>query len=237
MDSIKAIFESLKLTLYEWMAVLLPGMAGIECIRLLLLPTKNVLPGSTPPDNSVAIFGATNVIAYLVVAYLAGLVFQGLSSVLVGKTVDYVLKLNDAEARAPCPQGRKEAEEKAPPPPASRDQALRLARSLLNEDLPEQLLVPFCLSRLDVKRTVYDRFTALRDMCRALTLVAAIAALAVLFADGSRVPSGYKGPLFIAAALGTVGLCERFIRYRPLANEALFGLFLSNEIPPPPKAQ
>jgi hypothetical protein len=221
-DSIKGIFESLKLTLYEWMAVLLPGIAGVECIRLLLLPIHNVLPGSTKPGDELAIFGATNVVAYLVVAYLAGLAFQGLSSILVGKPVAYVLKQMEPEA-------------KAPRPPGSKEQALKLARSLLREDLPEELLVSFCLSRVDVKRTVYDRFTTLRDMCRALTLVAAIAALAILFAGETRVPSGYRAPLFVAAALATAGLCERYIRYRPLADEALFGLFLSNEIPAPPK--
>jgi hypothetical protein len=220
-ESVKWIFESLKLTLYEWMAVLLPGIAGVECIRLLLLPTHNFLPGSPKSSDQPAIF-ATNVVAYVVVAYLAGLVFQGLSSVLVERSVAYVLKRLYKKA-------------KTPPPPSSKALALKVARGLLREDLPEPLLVSFCLSRVDVKRTSYDRFTALRDMCRALTLVAAIAAVGVLFAAESRVPSGYRWPLLIVAIFAAAGLCERFIRYRPLADEALYGLFLSNEIQPPPK--
>jgi len=120
-------------------------------------------------------------------------------------------------------------------PTKSKELALQVARSLLKQDLSDDLLISFCLSRVDAKRTAYDRFSALRDMSRALVLVSLVAAVGIVFANGERVATDHKMWLVVGSLAAAVGFFERFIRYRPLANEALFGQFLSNETIAPPK--
>jgi hypothetical protein len=213
-ESIKGIVESLKVTLYEWLGIFLPGLCAVESVRVVLLPIKNVVPGSPRPDSGASLFDPTSVVAYLVLAYIAGLAVQGLSALVLEKLIGRFF-----------------------PSPVSEDrQAARaVANALVKGDLPEDLLVSFCLSRVDTKRSAYDRFLALRDMTRALVLISAATGIEVLAADTRRVAPNHKVWLALGCLLATAGFLERFIRYRPLPNQALFGLFLSAELTPPSK--
>jgi hypothetical protein len=216
MEFVKGIFDSLRITLYEWLAILLPGVVCIESLRFTLLPAKNLLPGSTKLDNGIAILGSASIVVYLVIAYILGIAVQGLSALPT--------KIRKPELSEPS---------------SAQQIASKLMSALLHADVDANdvsLLRSFCLSRIDTKRAPYDRFAALRDMCRALRTVAIGTTLAIAFADEQHIISWcYKGWLMAGCIALAGGFWERYLKFKPLADQALFGLFLGSETALPPK--
>ena len=193
MDALRALIESLKLTAYDLLAVLLPG-------ALLLRGLGGMFPAA-----QLGLFGAAGAsalvpdgLSFAALAFTAGLVLQGAGGRLVpGK-----------------------------PQPELVAAAREVIKSRYGRDLPDGLVFDFCLSKIEARRAVYDKFVALRGMARALAVAAGVLGVAGVFASGSWT---LRALAFFAALLCGTSLLALHRHYAPLGERALVGLFIAGE--------
>ena len=196
-EALRSLIETLKLTGYDLLAVLLPGALLVRGFGLLFPGAQIGSPGAGPlvPDA----------LAFTVLAYAAGLVAQGAGGLVSRRRT-------------------------APEP-------LEMAKKLIVErygrTLPDGLVIDFCLTKLETRRAVYDKFVALRGMARAL--VVAAGALGVARA---ALGQGLEERLAVLAATAVVCVSLRalYLHYAPLGDHAVVGMFIATESPPLEKA-
>jgi len=193
-DALRALIESLKLTAYDLLAVLLPGAILLRGLGGMFPAAQLGAAGAGPLVPDALSFGA--------LAFTAGLVLQGAGGLLV--------------------RGR--------PQPELLRAAREVIKSRYGRELPDGLVFDFCLSKIEARRGVYDKFVALRGMARALTVASAALGVAGVIAAGTW-------PLR-ALALFTSLLCGASLyalhrHYAPLGEQALVGLFIAGESQPP----
>jgi hypothetical protein len=192
-DALRALIESLKLTAYDLLAVLLPG-------AILLRGLGGIFPGG--PLGGVGAAGAGTLVpdalSFGALAFTAGLVLQGAGGLAV--------------------RGR--------PHPDVLQTAKALIKRRYDLDLPDGLVFDFCLSKIEARRGVYDKFVALRGMARALAVAAAVLGAAGVFAAGTW---AVKALAFFTALFCGTSLLALHRHYAPLGERALVGLFIAGE--------
>jgi hypothetical protein len=208
MDEIKGILESLRASAYNLAALLLPGALLLEIVQRAFA-LGALIPWSQP-------------VPYAVAAYATGFVLQGVSCRLFARPV-----LRKAVALADLTR--------------ERDEAVAAARALVLrryevEDVPAASVVDIALTRAADKREVYDKFVAMRDMARALTVVFTV----MFIAAAVRLAGAWhaKDPRLVrecavavaAAALGLYGAFDRLQRFQVAAEKAIVGVFIASEL-------
>lgn len=199
MDTLKKFIETLKLTLYEILALLLPGAILVEAAR-----------AGPQPLLTINTTGSTGIIYFVVLSYAGGLAVQGITN-LVFRRLPNLFRTGHLSTNPPR---RKQ-------PLEAQAEARRVVEKLFGPKVDDELLEGYCLSSLGKSQAVYDRFLALRDTARALFLVFPLAWL--LFAYGAHWPSASKS---IGLLFGLIGFLERYHRFDRAAEEALFTQFL-----------
>lgn len=208
MEIIKAFADTFKITIYEILAILLPGTTAIEVIRRVVLG-----PDARPPGTLV----------YILVAYIAGITAQGFCAFLVdlGKPIKQRWR---ARRRAP-------AQEVAPADAKPGDDeevievASALARSRLGFAVPKAALLDFCLTRIDARRTIYERFVAMRDMARGVGFSAVLLFGCALFADW---PSGrHAWAAGIVSVIAVLAMWNRYWTYARITRTVALSQFLA----------
>jgi hypothetical protein len=200
MDTLKTFMETLKLTLYEILALLLPGAILVEAAREL--PQRPLTVNTT---------NSTGIIYFLVLSYVGGLAAQGITN-LIFRRVPNLLRTGHLST---IPPKRKQ-------PLEAHARAKRVVEKLIGTKVDDEFVEGYCLSSLSTSRA-YDRFLALRDMARALFLAFPVAWW--VFASGAHWPLASK---FIGVLAGTIGFLERYFRFDRAADEALFTQFLAD---------
>jgi len=204
MDTLKAFMETLKLTLYEILAVLLPGAILVEAAR-------KVPPGLLTVNTT----NSTGIIYFLVLSYVGGLAAQGITN-LIFRRVPNLLRTGHLST---IPPNRKQ-------PLEAHARAKSVVEELFGTKVKvvdDEFAAGYCLSS-STSHAAYDRFLALRDMARALFLVFPVAWWVI--AHGANWPLAVKS---IGLLLGTIGFLERYFRYDRAAEEALFTQFLADK--------
>lgn len=198
MESLRALIDTLKLTAYDLLAVLLPGALLVRGFGLLFPGAQIGSPGAGPlvPDA----------LAFTVLAYAAGLTAQGAGGLVSRRRTSPELLLV----------------------------AKKLIAERYGRALPDGLVIDFCLTKLEGRRAVYDKFVALRGMARALVVVAAALGVA-----RAALGQGPEERLAVLAATSVVCLSLRalYLHYAPLGDQAVVGMFIANESPLVGKAE
>lgn len=103
-------------------------------------------------------------------------------------------------------------------------------------DLPRSELLNYCLSTIESRRAVHDKFVALRDMTRGLAVAAAVVCVALLF--GRPLPLAGRAYAVVVSAAVVWLLWTRYRTFAPLAELAVYSQFLAAEpvsvVPDPP---
>jgi hypothetical protein len=189
-EALRSLVESLKLTAYDVLAVLLPGAVCVRGLGLLLDGTA----------AGKALLGLEG-LQLFTLAFTSGLVLQGAGGLLL--------------------RGRPQPE------------LLLLARELIERrygaQVPERLVLDFCLSKVEGKRGVYDKFVALRGMARGLSVAALVLGAAGVFASASAAGMAFAAVLGLLCA-GSLYSLHR--HYAPLGERAVVGLFFAAELQP-----
>jgi hypothetical protein len=141
-------------------------------------------------------------------AWVAGLTAQGVGHLC-----------SDAGERPAMP----EAEAKA------RALASAVARRQINREIDDSLLLDFCLSRVEAKRAIYDKFTALKDTARGLLVALPTSAVMLLFWNGQFKGTGWGLLTAFVTLFAIFGLLDRFRQFAPLANRVVFMQFVAAE--------
>ncbi len=204
-EGLKSLLDAGKTTTYELLAVLLPG-------AIVLSSAATLIP--------IPIVGGT--VGELASAYILGTAVQGLASFIFGWEVF------------------KRVLEKQPPNwQAAHDYALKLIRLKLDKDFPEAATLDVCLTKVGERRQVYEKFVALRDMSRGLA-VATVPLSAFLIRhnwnaliEGGSAIGGLKvfGAI-IATIVSILAFVERYGRFNPLAQQAIYGQFIAMQLQP-----
>jgi hypothetical protein len=170
----------------------------------VLLPGALAVRGLSAifPDVRVASPGAgplvPDALAFTALAYAAGLVAQGAGGLVSrGRT-----------------------------PPELLEEARKVIRERYRRELPDALVLDFCLTKLEGRRGVYDKFVALRGMARALVVTSAV--LGVARAAVSASPDTAIAVL-LATALVCGALLALYRHYAPLGARAVVGMFVASE--------
>jgi len=178
-------------------------------VTAILLPGAAVLEllKWTTPLYSVTI----GFVAYTGTAFICGAAVQGVASVLFSMPV--LRKLTE-------PKGGHDGE--------------RHAQRILEEKLGEKIelarVLDLCLSAVDAKRDIYDKFVALRDMSRGLALTSLLAAAVLVIRHHSDLGSARYGLSLTFSVLGAVGFVERYRRFSPLGRQAVYAQFIASEM-------
>lgn len=209
MDFLTKIFNILKNWFYELLAVLVPGSVLVA-----------VLPGVISVQNAALKFSISE--ALVIFAYVAGILSQGLSD-LVTRRLDPPRATNKDYKTCNT----------------LREQVAGLVNQKLSAatvQVPIEAVLGICLTHVDTKREVYDKFLALRDMSRGL-MVSVVAAAAILLWRSYASLEPWQVAGVAALALGAaVAFYNRYRRYQPLAEQALYEVFLAMELKDPTPA-
>jgi hypothetical protein len=199
-DALRALIESLKLTAYDLLAVLLPGALLLRGLGGMFPSAQLGLLGAAGASTLIP-----DALSFGALAFTAGLVLQGAGGRLVpGK-----------------------------PQPELVQAAREVIKSRYGRDLPDGLVFDFCLSKIDARRAVYDKFVALRGMARALTVAAGVLGVAGVFAADTW---AMRLLSFFTALLCGASLFALHRHYAPLGERALVGLFIAGESQAAPPA-
>ena len=139
-------------------------------------------------------------LAALIVCYFAGLVAQGASGLLSRRRT----------------------------PPELLQEARKLILERYGRALPDWLLIDFCLTKLEGRRSIYEKFVALRGMARALSLSALIVGIPRI-AQARTLEA--RGLAAVATALVAGSLYALYRHYAPLADRSVVGMFVAAESP------
>lgn len=199
MDTLKTFMETLKLTLYEILALLLPGAVVVEAARV-----------GTEPLVTVNTTNSTGIIYFLVLSYVGGLATQGITN-LIFRRVPNLFRTGHLST---IPAKRKQ-------PLEAHARAKREVEKLFGTKVDDEFVEGYCLSSLSTSHAAFDRFLALRDTVRALFLVLPVAWW--LFAYGAHWPLASKSTGLL---LGLIGFLERYHRFDRAAEDVLFTQFL-----------
>lgn len=182
----------------------------------LLLPGGVVL-GALEHATELAIpFGTIGAIA---AAYIFGTVLQAIA--------DFLLKRERIKKRL-----------HGDPPvwTTSHDYALGLIQRKLSA-APKDATLDVCLTHVGSRRTVYDKFVALRDTARGLAFATLITAALVIVAEWSTLASGpwwaatarIAGSIVLAIGV-FLAFIQRYSRFHPLALQAVYGQFIATQL-------
>lgn len=211
MEALKELLDSLRSSVYTILSLLLPGSI-IVYLAQSLLPERFRLP--------------PRVAGFLVAAYVAGLAAQGFGGV-VPSLVKRIMKA--------IRKYRKKDGQDAKPKSAD-DETEAFVKGIIDKNLgtsiPASTTFNVTLSSVHDHREVYDRFTALRDMCRGL-IVASVIALIVLLVRRKEFSSGVFWGAIAVLVAAAAGLNERYIRFSPLPRQIVFGQFIAAQLKKP----
>ncbi len=181
---------------------------------ILLLAALSAV-GVTLPGGTVVLLGAS---------YAAGMALQGIG--------DFLFKRSPLKKLAEVPAKWKE----------TQVYALRLINRRLDHPIPDWAVLDVCLTRVEARRTVYDKFTALRDTARGLAVVTPILAGLLLRIYWSQLTVGSLWLVIakLAAMLATtasvfMAFAQRYTRFHPLAQQVVYGQFIALEIGESPR--
>ncbi|NBC39888.1 hypothetical protein [Corallococcus exiguus] len=202
MDFISKVFNVLKSWFYELLAVLVPGSVIMAIWPWGVTLQRHINLSST---ESLVVF-----------AYIAGILNQGVGD-LVTRRIDPPRAAN--KDYKTCN--------------ALREQVARIVGQRLSAaqvQVPDSALLGICLTQVEGKREVYDKFVALRDMSRGL-MVAAVVGGAITLGERYNSLQAWQVAAIIALSVGTaVAFYSRYRRYQPLAEQALYEVFLAMEL-------
>jgi hypothetical protein len=182
----------------------------------LLLPGGVILAVLEGTCGITIPFGTVGAVA---AAYVFGTVLQAVA--------DYILKLGKVASRI------KIAKDDYQP---TADYALQVIQKRL-QAVPKQATLDICLTQVGARRTIYDKFIALRDTARGLAFATVIAAVLVIHDKWSVLSSGSTswavakigGAIVLAIAL-FLAFIQRYARFHPLAHQAVYGQFLATQL-------
>jgi hypothetical protein len=185
--------------------------------------TAVLLPGATvlellrriTPLNSLVV-GA---VGYVAAAYVCGSAVQGVASVLFGLPL---------LRRAGAGVQTQSAEE----------HARRILELRLGEKIDRDRVLDLCLSAVETRRDVYDKFIALRDMSRGLALAAVIAAAVIAILHHGDLLSVRYGLALAISLLAVTGFVDRYRRFAPLGRQVIYAQFIVAQTrltPPSPR--
>jgi hypothetical protein len=202
MDFISKVFNILKSWFYELLAVLVPGSVIMA-----------VWPWSITVQEHIKLSSTESLVVF---AYIAGILSQGIGD-LVTRRIDPPRASN--KDYKTCN--------------ALREQVARLVGRKLSAaqvQVPDTALLGICLTHVEAKREVYDKFLALRDMSRGL-MVAAVVVGALTLRERYDVLQAWQLAVIAALCVGSaVAFYNRYRRYQPLAEQALYEIFLAMEL-------
>lgn len=188
----------------------------------LLLPGGVVLLSVT---SAFALAVPGDVLGYVAGAYVVGLALQGVGDFLFRRR-----PLSKVVSDPPSWQ------------PMQR-YALGLIKKKLDDHVPEQAALDICLTHVEARRNVYDKFIALRDTVRGLAIATVPATVLFLYARWSTLTAGGAAiAVFRVAGVVVVGgllllaFVERYGRFHPLAPQVVYGQFIATQLAEPPKS-
>lgn len=162
----------------------------------------------TPIDGVVTRGG---VVAFLASAYVAGGALQGVAA--------FVFSLRPLRTLSDSGNLRQ-----------SEEHAQRILEAKLGEKISRDRVLDLCLSRVQSKREGYDKFIALRDMSRALVLVAIVVAAVVLLQHRHQLFTVRYGAVLLGCVVMALSFLERYRRFAPLARQVVFAQFIAGEM-------
>jgi hypothetical protein len=182
----------------------------------LLLPGAVVLAVLECTCGVTMPFGTVGAIA---AAYVFGTVLQAVA--------DFVLKLEKVASWIKI-----DKDDYKP----TKAYALQVIQKRL-QAAPEAATLDICLTQVGARRTIYDKFIALRDTARGLAFATPIAAVLVICDEWPVLWGGWTA-CSIAKVAGAVLLSivlflafiQRYARFHPLAHQAVFGQFLAIQL-------
>lgn len=192
MDALKSLIDAAKNTLYELIAVLLPG--------LIVLAAGEVLVQG--PSISTVSLAYSNKVILVAAAYLVGLGLQGLSEWLCKRTIDRFVDRTAAQHLASV--------------------ALGVATARFGKTITDSDLIDVALSRIADKRQPYDKFLALRDAMRGLSLAVPVLVACILFST-----LAHRWAYAVLLSFVELGLIGRYVKFYPYAKQVAYGAFIA----------
>lgn len=182
----------------------------------LLLPGGVILAVLGGTCGITIPFGTVGAIA---AAYVFGTVLQGVA--------DYVLKREKIAGWIKSDKADSQT---------TADYALQVIQKQL-QAVPKEATLDICLTQVGARRTIYDKFIALRDTARGLAFATVIVAVLVIRDQWSVLSSGSTG-CAVAKVGGAVVLAialflafiQRYARFHPLAHQVVYGQFLATQL-------
>jgi hypothetical protein len=103
--------------------------------------------------------------------------------------------------------------------------------------VPKGAMLDICLTQLGARRTIYDKFIALRDTARGLAFATVVTAVLVIVDEWDMLTTGATWCVIVkiggAIALGTMlflAFLQRYARFHPLAHQVVYGQFLATQL-------
>ncbi|MDY7227714.1 hypothetical protein [Hyalangium rubrum] len=202
MDLLTKIFAVLKTWFYEILGVLVPGSLIAAFWPWNLFALEYLQP-SEP-------------LVFIVFAYVAGLFSQGLVDYF---TRQFVPPRDSNPAYETCNLLQVQVEQ-------------LMKKKLPDVQLPRQALLGICLSHVESKREVYDKFLALRDMSRGLMGASLLAGALLLWQKRDTLTPWQSAGIAVFSVCAAVAFYNRFRSYQPAAEQALYEMFLALELKP-----
>jgi hypothetical protein len=208
METLKGLLDALRASVYNMAALMLPGAFLVEIVRRSF-GIGELVPWHPP-------------VPYLIAAYVAGFTLQGISGMVFHWAPVRRATADDAQTAARAA--------------ASATAAALLVKRYDVASIPPGSLVDVALTRAADQREVYDKFTALRDMSRALALAFALTALGA----GVRLATlgETAGPLqvrgciagLVVGLVGFFGSVDRYRRFAELPEKAILSVLIALEL-------
>ena len=210
MDTLRALFDLLKNNAYEVLAILLPGAMVVEVLKRLFDKADAAL--------RVLLTGKAE-LKYIGLIYVLGTVLQGLMRIITDSDWFRKLVLRQGPAAEALRAGAAEAIQLSFTGDPSASTRARVT-------------VAVALSKMEDKRSVYDKFTALRDMARGVCAAMVVSTVSLSLAFGLTDLKFFDGGGALAAfVLGAVGSLWAYRRYAPLADEAICSQVIASKLP------
>ncbi len=206
MDAIRLIVELLEKESFEVLAIMVPGATLVCLVSAVRL---SLWRGLTFPDFS-------NPIAFVLCAFIAGHALQGL-----GRLLYHRLRLE---------RFLRDAREGV-----AVESLKRLVQAVLkqqmNLDVDAATAISICLSHVESRRTIYDKFTALRDMARGLA-TASLAAAGLVAASSRAAAYPGAGRVIGLGILGFLVFHELYLLFEHLPERSVCAQYLDSIGPP-----
>jgi len=201
LETLRGLLETAKATTYELLALLLPGAIILAAL-----------------ERTCGILIPFDTIGTITTAYIFGMVLQAIA--------DFVLKRKRIA---------KWIQSEKPTWKPSADYALRLIQKKL-EAAPAEATLDVCLTQVGARRSIYDKFIALRDTARGLAFATVVTAALVIVDEWDAITSGSR-PYAVAKVAAAIlfaivmflAFIQRYARFYPLANQAVYGQFLATQ--------